>query len=101
MIAQDEEIYLDDKCTRDNLVLIADAMGYCDSGAETATDFLLADYYYHTKQAKDSIRQLLPYAVVARTYLYALSKDAAMYCRANWRLYGDLNPVYVIDNHVC
>jgi len=61
-IAQEEEIILTDKRTVDNLAVVAEAMGYRDVGAAKATDFLISDYYKNVLQAKEVVRELLPYS---------------------------------------
>ncbi|MBD3376393.1 hypothetical protein GF406_15265 [candidate division KSB1 bacterium] len=60
LIAQEEEIILDEPSTMDNLSMVAEAMGYGDVGAAHAKDFLLIDYYKNIHQAKDTIQNLLP-----------------------------------------
>jgi hypothetical protein len=61
LIAQEEEIYLHQKSTRDNLSLVAEAMGYRPIGAAPVTDFLITDYYKNIRKAKNAIRNSLPH----------------------------------------
>lgn len=61
-IAQEEEILYDNKSSRESLSQVAHAMGYRSAGVAAATDFLLADYYFHVKHAKEIVKSLLPYA---------------------------------------
>ncbi len=60
LIAQEEEIYLEEPYTFENLSAVAEAMGYRPIGAAKATDFLLTDYYKHVNQAKETVQMLLP-----------------------------------------
>jgi len=61
MIAQEEEIHLDNPMIRENLGIIAAVMGYESDGAASATDFLLTDYYRTMHEAKETVEALLPY----------------------------------------
>ncbi len=63
LIAQEEEIYLNDRGTKHNLDQIAELMGYKSIGAASATDFLLTDYYKNIMQAKSTVKSLVPFAV--------------------------------------
>ena len=55
LVAQDEEIYLDD-VMQENLVRVADVMGFRTVGAVGPDTHLLVDYYEHL----ETIRQVVP-----------------------------------------
>ncbi len=63
LIAQEEEIQLGEKNAKENLSLVAEAMGYRSVGFASATDFLITDYYQNILQAKKTLKNLLPYSV--------------------------------------
>ena len=63
LIAQEEEIQLGEKSAKENLSLVAEAMGYRSVGVASATDFLITDYYQNILQAKKTLKDLLPYSV--------------------------------------
>lgn len=63
LIAEEEEIFLTDASARKNLGVVAKFMGYRDIGGAKATDFLLTDYYAKVIQAKETIKELLPFAM--------------------------------------
>ncbi len=60
LIAQEEEIYLHPKSAKDNLALVADAMGYRNVGTASATDFLITDYYDNIQKAKNALKNSMP-----------------------------------------
>ncbi|HOT96607.1 MAG TPA: hypothetical protein PLG50_02665 [bacterium] len=60
LVSQEEEIYVGDPATRDNLALVAGYMGYQRTGTAAAYDFFLADYYAKARLAKGTVRELLP-----------------------------------------
>jgi len=63
LIAQEEEIYLSQKSAKDNLSLVAVAMGYRAVGTASATNFLITDYYDNIRRAKDALRNSMPHIV--------------------------------------
>ena len=60
LISQEEEIYLNDESTFQNLAGVAEAMGYGNIGAANATDFLITDYYTNIQKAKSTLNDMLP-----------------------------------------
>ncbi len=63
LIAEEEEIFLTESSSRNNLAIVARFMGYKDIGGASATDFLLTEYYTKVIQAKKTIEGLLPFAM--------------------------------------
>ena len=58
--SEEEEIHVSNDYVYDNLLIVADTMGYKSMGALTAQDFLLTDYYNHVLNGKAAIKRLLP-----------------------------------------
>ncbi|OGB99731.1 hypothetical protein A2V82_03420 [candidate division KSB1 bacterium RBG_16_48_16] len=63
LTAQEEDIFVNDQITYDNLSLMAEAMGYTQYGTGGAVDFLLTDYFKYIRNAKETVRNVLPYIV--------------------------------------
>lgn len=61
-VAQEEQIILNDPATVENLERVAEAMGYDDVGAASATEFLISDYYRNVLNAREIVKELLPYS---------------------------------------
>ncbi|HNW59856.1 MAG TPA: hypothetical protein PKI62_09290 [bacterium] len=60
LVSQEEEIYVGDPATRENLALVAACMGYQQTGTSAAFDFFITDYYAKARLAKGAVRELLP-----------------------------------------
>ncbi len=56
LVAQDEEVYLDDDIMQENLARVARVMGYRTVGTVGPGPHLLVDYYEHL----DKVRQIVP-----------------------------------------
>lgn len=74
LIAQEEEIYLDHPAVKDNLAMVAETMGYKSIGAASPTDFLLTDYYKSIRQAKETVKTLLPATITHLSHITIFGK---------------------------
>ncbi len=73
VIAQDEEIYLDDDIMRDNLDNVARILGYRTVGTIRPGTQLLVDYYEHIESVRQNAASLMPLctAHLKRTTVFA------------------------------
>ena len=60
VVAQDEEIYLDDDIMRDNLDNVARILGYRPVGTIRPGTHLLVDYYEHIESVRKNAASLMP-----------------------------------------
>jgi hypothetical protein len=60
VVAQDEEIYLDDDIMRDNLDNVAQVLGYRQVGTIRPGTQLLVDYYEHIESVRKNAAELMP-----------------------------------------
>lgn len=61
VVAQDEEIYLDDDIMRDNLDNVAGILGYRKVGTIRPGTHLLVDYYDHIESVRKNAASLMPF----------------------------------------
>ncbi len=73
VIAQDEEIYLDDDIMRDNLDKVAQILGYRPVGTIRPGTQLLVDYYEHIESVRQNAASLIPLCTdhLKRTTVFA------------------------------
>ncbi|OPZ71096.1 MAG: Bifunctional uridylyltransferase/uridylyl-removing enzyme [bacterium ADurb.Bin478] len=60
LVAEEEEIFCEDASAREQLSVVAEAMGFRQNGAAKPVDRLVADYFRHARTAKEVTLSLLP-----------------------------------------
>ena len=60
LVAQEEEIFINDKTSINHLSIVAESMGFKSVGVANATEFLITEYYKNIQIAKETMSQLLP-----------------------------------------